>query len=47
MHVKLGNRKNRRKIITYLGMSRFLIGSAHIFFAGWVSAPADVPILIA
>jgi hypothetical protein len=47
MQVKLDSRKNRRKNITYLGMSSFLVGSACTFFASWVSTPADVPVPIA
>jgi hypothetical protein len=47
MLVKLGRRKNRREISTYLGASIFIVGGAHDFFTGWVSTLADVPALIA
>jgi hypothetical protein len=47
MGIKISSRRNIRKIITYLGVSILLVGSARAFFASWVSAPADVLVLVA
>jgi hypothetical protein len=47
IHIEFTNNKVQIKIIVYLGASVFLIDCARDFLAGWVSSPADVPVLAA
>jgi hypothetical protein len=44
IQIEFARNKVQIKIVTYLGVSTFLINNARDFLTGWVSAAADVPV---